>query len=130
MPTGDITEHFTWEEARCRCGQCTGWGGNTVESEIRETAEWAEKVRAALGNVPMRVNSWYRCPAYNRRIGGVQNSQHILGKAIDFSCRSLSPATVQKMLIPRWPELVRGLGSYRGWTHIDRRDGEPAKWRG
>ena len=130
MPTGKITDHFSWEEAKCRCGQCTGWGGNAVESEIVETAHWAEEVRAALGNLPMRVNSWYRCERHNREIGGAASSQHLLGKAIDFGIKTLSPATVQKMLIARWPDLVRGLGSYRGWSHIDRRDGEPAKWRG
>lgn len=130
MPQGQITEHFTWEEARCRCGACDGWGGPAIEAEIRRTAEWAEEVRLALGSVPMRVNSWYRCPAWNRHVGGVPNSQHLRGKAIDFSVKTLSPATVQKSLRPRWPELVKGLGSYAGFTHIDRRDGEPARWRG
>lgn len=130
MPEGRITPHFTWEEARCKCGSCTGWGGNAIESEIRETAEWAEEVRKALGNVPMRINSWYRCRAHNQQIGGAPNSQHLLGKAIDFSVKTLSPRTVQVTLRPRWPDLVRGLGSYSGFTHIDRRDGEPEKWRG
>jgi len=78
----------------------------------------------------MRVNSWYRCAAWNKQVGGATNSQHLWGKAIDFTLKDLSPATVQKMLKARWPNLIKGLGSYRGFTHIDRRDGEPALWRG
>lgn len=130
MPTGAITEHFSWGEARCQCGKCTGWGDPHIEDSIRQTAEWAEEVRAALGNWPMRVNSWYRCAAWNKQVGGATNSQHLWGKAIDFTLKDLSPATVQKMLKARWPNLIKGLGSYRGFTHIDRRDGEPALWRG
>ena len=129
MPEGAITEHFTWAEARCHCGECPGWGNSTTQAAIRRTAEWAEEVRAALGNVPMRVNSWYRCPAYNRKIGGASNSQHLLGKAIDFGTKTLSPRTVQNILSGR-RDLVVGLGRYRGFTHIDRREPPPATWRG
>lgn len=130
MPQGQITEHFSWGEARCQCGECSGWGDAHIQAAIRKTAEWAEEVRTALGNWPIHVNSWYRCPAWNKRVGGAVNSQHLWGKAIDFTVKSLSPSTVQKNLRARWPDLVKGLGSYRGFTHMDRRDGEPALWRG
>ena len=33
--------------------------------------------------LPIVVNSGYRCPEYNKRVGGVANSQHIFGKAAD-----------------------------------------------
>jgi len=127
--TGNITPHFTWEEARCHCGRCSGWGDGATQAAIRETATWAEKVRNALGNLPMRINSWYRCPAYNKAIGGASNSQHLLGKAIDFGTKTLSPRTVQSILRKR-RDLVIGLGAYSGFTHIDRRDPPPATWRG
>lgn len=130
IPEGKITLHFSWAEARCRCGECDGWGDAAVQAEIRRTAEWAEKVRAALGDAPMRVNSWYRCPAHNAAVGGVSNSQHLLGRAIDFAMRDRTPAAVQRLLRRQWPHLVRGLGQYAGFTHIDRRESEPATWRG
>jgi peptidase M15-like protein len=127
--SGEITPHFTWGEAKCHCGKCPGWGNAETQRQIRATAAWAEKVRIALGNVPMRVNSWYRCPVYNRQIGGASDSQHLQGKAIDFGCKTLSPRTVQQILRKR-RDLVIGLGSYSGFTHADRRDGPPATWRG
>jgi uncharacterized protein YcbK (DUF882 family) len=33
--------------------------------------------------LPIVVNSGYRCPEHNKRVGGVDNSQHIFGKAAD-----------------------------------------------
>lgn len=127
MPSGHITPNFTWEEARCRCGGCEGWNG--LEDAVRATAEWAEKVRLALGGLPMHVNSWVRCEKHNREIGGKPDSQHLLGRAIDFTVKELSPGSVQRILTAHFPSLVRGLGSYRGFTHADRREGEPARWR-
>lgn len=32
---------------------------------------------------PIRVNSGYRCPALNKSVGGVANSQHLTGQAAD-----------------------------------------------
>jgi uncharacterized protein YcbK (DUF882 family) len=129
LPTGQITEHFTWGEARCHCSECSGWGDEQVQAEIRKTAAWAEEIRTILG-WPVHINSWYRCRAYQHRINPeVTDSQHCLGKAIDVTVKQLSPSTVQKILAKR-RELVRGLGRYSGFTHADRRDGPPATWRG
>lgn len=34
---------------------------------------------------PIYVNSWYRSDEHNRRVGGVSNSQHLDGSAIDIT---------------------------------------------
>lgn len=128
MPSGLITPHFSWGESACHCGECEGWNG--LEEEVRSTAEWAEKVRLALGGLAIHVNSWVRCPKHNRAIGGEPNSQHLLGRALDFTTKELSPASVQRIMIAHWPGLVKGVGSYRGFCHVDRREGAPARWRG
>jgi hypothetical protein len=36
---------------------------------------------------PIRVNSGYRCPALNRKVGGVPNSYHLRGMAADINAR-------------------------------------------
>ena len=127
MPKGRITEHFTWGEAACNC--CGRWPDH---DEIRATAEWMERVREVLGGRPLRINSWYRCRTHNARVGGEPNSQHLLGRAVDFTVKDLSPAAVAKLLRPHWGagKLIRGLGQYRGFVHADRRTGRPARWRG
>lgn len=37
-------------------------------------------------NIPIRINSSYRDPVHNKLVGGVDNSQHLKGHAIDFTC--------------------------------------------
>ena len=44
-----------------------------------------EALRKEL-NQPMIVTSGYRHAAYNQVVGGVRNSPHIYGKAVDIAC--------------------------------------------
>lgn len=39
-------------------------------------------IREFLG-VPIKVNSGYRCPELNKKVGGVSNSYHVRGLAVD-----------------------------------------------
>lgn len=41
-----------------------------------------EPLRAHIG-APIRCNSGYRSPEYNKKIGGAKNSQHVKAEAID-----------------------------------------------
>ena len=77
-----VSEHFSWDEA-----VTTETG---LENEIPETlkpnavrlAETVlEPLRVFLG--PLHVDSWYRSPAVNRAVGGVESSYHRLGLAAD-----------------------------------------------
>ena len=38
---------------------------------------------------PLKINSGYRTPEHNAKVGGVPNSQHIHGKALDISTRGM-----------------------------------------
>ena len=44
-----------------------------------------EPVRELLGK-PIVVNSGFRCPIHNVAVGGVANSQHMKGEAVDITC--------------------------------------------
>ena len=35
--------------------------------------------------IPYKITSAYRTPEYNKKIGGVKDSAHLLGKAVDIS---------------------------------------------
>lgn len=45
-----------------------------------------DKVREKLA-MPITVTSGYRSEAVNRKVGGVANSQHTKGEAVDLVCR-------------------------------------------
>jgi uncharacterized protein YcbK (DUF882 family) len=96
---------------------------------ILPTLQVLALVREAFG--PTTINSGYRAPAYNARIGGAKNSRHTVGDAIDFKCRDGNPQA--------WAHFLRGLrddgvftggiGTYRTFVHVDTR-GTNADWRG
>ena len=118
-PEGQITENFSWAEAACRC--C----GRTVElAAVLDTALMMEKIRERLGNVPIKVLSWCRCPSWNSTVGGASNSFHIKGMAVDFAVKGLSPRQVQARL----KNHDGGCGAYLGFTHLDR--GPKRRWSG
>ncbi|MBO7068601.1 MAG: peptidase M15 [Bacteroidaceae bacterium] len=90
--------HFKREEmARCfrengsRCRECplkqpADKLPNGVEENLSALVENVlEPAREKLG-MPIVVNSGYRCPLHNARVGGVTNSQHMRGEAADVSC--------------------------------------------
>lgn len=82
-----LTQHFTLEEATTTSTGIPNQPATQEHSErILNTATNMEVVRAILGRNPIRINSWYRSPAVNKAVGGVSNSEHALGAAVDFTC--------------------------------------------
>lgn len=71
--------YFTPEEPyiRCPCGKCAG----TLPTE--KLMRLADKVRTLAG-VPVVPTSTVRCQAHNAAVGGVANSRHLQGCAMDF----------------------------------------------
>lgn len=69
----------------CSCGQCGGFPAEPEEKLVR----LAERVRAAF-DAPVLISSGVRCPAHNAAVGGVKNSRHLLGKAMDFRVKNVS----------------------------------------
>ena len=74
-----------------------------------------EEARRIVG--PIIVNSGYRNEDVNRMVGGVQNSQHLLGQAADI--RPRDPQQFQRLtdFLSRHP-LTDQLLTGRGWMHI------------
>jgi uncharacterized protein YcbK (DUF882 family) len=74
------------------------------------------------------INSGYRTPQYNAKVGGVTDSQHCYGTAADIVVRGKTPAQVAayaRQLMPDWG----GVGKYASFTHIDVRETK-ADWTG
>lgn len=121
----DSIKHFRREEFRCKCGGkfCNGFPVEPDETMVR----YANAIRERLG-VPLLVNSGIRCPQHNANVGGVSNSQHVLGTACDLGAPvGISPekmASVAEEVIGN----TGGIGIYDWGIHIDSRSVK-ARWR-
>lgn len=81
----DHIRFWTREEFRCRCGEYHSkplCGGFPVEPD-RTLVELVDDLRAKAG-APGHRSSGIRCRRHNQNSGGVANSRHLSGKALDF----------------------------------------------
>ena len=74
-----------------------------------------EPARLIVG--PIIINSGFRCEAVNRKVGGVHNSQHLIGQAADI--RPADPKQFAKLVeFLRSHALTDQLLSGSNWLHI------------
>ena len=121
-----LTKDFNRSEFDCNDGSEMP---KEVLLNIQKLANQLQALRDSLG-VSITVNSAYRSPSYNKKIGGVSNSQHVLGKAADITAKGYTPAQVYariEQLIKSGDMLQGGLGSYSSFTHYDTRKTR-ARW--
>lgn len=86
-----LAKYFTWSEViKSATADRLGLSNLVLpehERNVQITARYMDKVREILGG-PVIVTSWYRNPQVNKAVGGVPNSQHAKGEAVDFVCPS------------------------------------------
>lgn len=88
----NISKHITYDEATLSPTSIRLKIDNTPSPEqlikMKEVAEACfEPLRAWYGK-PIKVNSFFRCDALNKAVGGSTTSQHSKGEAIDMSAGS------------------------------------------
>ena len=107
---GSVSEHFTNEELACH--HC---GVNECKPELLDALEL---LRASI-NRPIIVNDAYRCPEHNRAIGGVPDSQHVLGLAADIRVPGMTAAELYFAAVKIGP--IKGLGrdDHKNYLHVD-----------
>lgn len=123
----DDIQYFARAEFRCQCGgkYCNGFPAEPAE----ETVRMADEIRRRAG-VPLKVNSGLRCARHNAEVGGVSNSLHTTGQAVDLS-GSISPAKLHQIAEQVQGEMIPGrggLGLYSWGIHID--NGKKGRWNG
>lgn len=106
----DGIRYFKKPEFECRCG-C---GSSEMEEKLVKTAD---KVREHFGN-PMTVSSGRRCATHNARVGGVSNSRHLSGKAMDFCIRGMS-ASMVLTYVQKLPEIRYAYAIDSNYVHMD-----------
>jgi hypothetical protein len=103
---------FTWGEATKDATRIPP--NATVVNNIITLARELQKVRNKIGR-PFRVNSWYRPPTVNKAVGGVSNSQHLYGKAVDLQVPGYSGRRLANAVMLTWPG---GVGIYSNLPNI------------
>lgn len=100
-----------------------------VLGNVTELAKNLQVIRDHIGK-PIRINSGYRSPEYNEKVGGVKKSQHLTGKAADMRVLGMSPKQLHDVIL----ELIDskkikqgGIGLYPTFVHYDIR-GKKARW--
>lgn len=85
-------QHFKKEEFECKCG-C---GFNNIDTAFVLMLNDARE----LANVPFKINCGCRCEKHNNDVGGVTDSAHTKGLAVDISTPSDSTrfAIVESLL--------------------------------
>lgn len=101
-PTDKITEHFMYSEViESNIANSMRMDNNPSPElliKIKLVAEnILEKVRAHF-NAPIKITSWYRCPALNQILSNNPNSQHIKGEAVDFIVSGISNMEISKYI--------------------------------
>lgn len=86
---------------------------------IKYTAEQMELVRTVLNNRPILVSSWFRNEEVNKVVGGVPNSAHVSGYAVDFTCPRFGTVTeVCRAIIDSGIKFDQLIWEYGRWVHI------------
>ena len=121
-----MTKNFSKEEFDCNDGSKMPIN---VYHNMVKVANKLQSLRDYIGK-PIQVNSAWRSEEYNASIGGVKNSQHIMGRAADIVIKGMTPIEVSKIieeLISKGDMLQGGLGIYSSFVHYDIR-GTKARW--
>lgn len=102
---------FKPEEFLCHCGCGAGF-----EHMAPELLDMLDEARQIAG-IPFNLSSAYRCPAHNAAVGGVPDSAHTRGYAVDIRCTSAHDRFV--MLSALMDAGFRRIELAPTWLHVD-----------
>lgn len=136
-----LTEHFTLEELTVSPTAKKLGIPNTPTPEHIENMKYVcekilEPVRAHFGKA-VTINSSYRSPAVNAKVGGSKTSQHCNGEAVDFEIQGISNKALadwvgdnlefDQVILEFWSSKE---GANSGWVHASiKRNGKNRKQR-
>ena len=112
-----FSEHFAVSEFVCHC---CGQGADKIAPRL---IELLEKLRANIGGLPLHINSGYRCSKHNAEVGGVDNSQHLLGTAADVAVPNGLSIEQFKWYVQQLPFDWAGVYPDSDFIHVDVRNG-------
>jgi len=116
----ELTEYFSLYEFECPCCK------RVMLSPDLFTR--LNHLRMVI-NRPIYINSGYRCPEENHKVGGAPGSYHLLGMAADIHVKDY---LLSDLLTFAQEMGFNGIGYYKekGFLHLDMRPGSKRFWKG
>ena len=135
-----LTKNFTLHEMVRSCTAQRRGIDNTPSVEALNNLghlcrEILQPIRE-MWHAPIIVSSGYRCPALNKAVGGVTNSDHIHGCAADIKTLADTPDANKALFnlirhlhkYGHLPKLKQCIDEYGyDWLHVSYQDGRSAK---
>jgi len=109
-------KNFEMSEFACRCcGRLPPLAKKNMEALVTEVLQPACR---KLGR-EVSVNSGYRCPLHNAAVGGVPDSLHLSGEAVDLQAEGGTEALARVIeSLGRYDQLIRYLGPDGGTRFV------------
>lgn len=119
-------EEFLRSETADKLGIDNTPTDETIIDNINYSLERLNEIRESYGK-PIIISSGYRCPELNKAVGGVPNSYHVLGLAVDL--RWDADLFNYIMENCEFDKLIREKSKTGMWIHLQFRS-NPADERG
>ena len=93
-----LSEHFKLGEfTKSNYPEVYNIPSHVAIENMKRICGWLEELRDRYnnrygGNTPIIINSGYRSPQLNKRVGGVSTSNHLTGCAVDIRCYGIEQA--------------------------------------
>ncbi len=113
-----VSKNFCVSEFSCKDGSDEVYIDSRLCEILQKTRDYFKS--------PVIINSAYRTPSYNAKVGGVANSQHTKGTAADIVVKGALPKDVA-VYIESIMGNFGGIGLYGSFVHVDTRSSR-ARW--
>jgi len=123
-----IGTYFDDYEFACKCERHgVDSSGHSVLDHVidKRLVDLLDAIRERIGQ-PIEVLSGYRCPEHNAEVGGVSNSQHVLGTAADITYDGIDVDYLAQVAEECGADGI-GCYYYQDFVHVDVR-GYAARW--
>lgn len=106
-----ISSNFKVKEFKCNDGS------DKIIVDTEFVKDVLQKIRTHFGS-SVTINSAYRTPTYNKKVGGATSSYHVKGRAFDIVVKGHTPTEVAKYARSIG---VKGVIEYNTFVHVDSR---------
>ena len=110
-----LSANFNSSEFECSCSKC-----DTEQQYIDDELVLKLQIVRDIYGDSVQVNSGYRCPSHNQKVGGKPNSSHMAGLAADITPKRQTLDDLDNLYEICYNEFENiGDGRKEGFIHVD-----------